>query len=115
MTDNTQNRILRVTRWLVYLIMGLVAFVGVALAGVSVILPFYWSEAVKELLTNFVCVIVDGDVETAAGQKLGASGYPHIVFVSAKGDKLAENSGYAPAAEFKAVVQKALDKSRDKS
>ena len=52
MTDNTQNRILRVTRWLVYLIMGLVAAVGVVLAGVSVILPFYWSEAVKELLAN---------------------------------------------------------------
>lgn len=52
MTDNSQNRILRVTRWLVYLIMGLVAFVGVVLAGVSVILPFYWNEAVKELLTN---------------------------------------------------------------
>ncbi len=70
---------------------------------------------VKELLTNFVCVIVDGDEEKAAGQKLSANGYPHIVFVSAKGDKLAENSGYAPVAEFKAVVQKALDKSRDKS
>ena len=52
MTDNTQNRILRVTRWLAYLIMGLVAFVGVVLAGVSVILPFFWNEAVKELLTN---------------------------------------------------------------
>jgi hypothetical protein len=52
MTDNTQNRILRVTRWLVYLIMGLVAFVGMVLAGVSVILPFFWNEAVKELLTN---------------------------------------------------------------
>ena len=52
MTDNTQNRILRVTRWLVYMIMGLVAFVGVALAAVSVILPFFWNEAVKELLAN---------------------------------------------------------------
>ena len=53
MTDNTQNRILRVTRWLVYLIMGLVAFAGVVLAAVSVILPFYWNEALKELLTNY--------------------------------------------------------------
>ena len=52
MTDNSQNRILRVTRWLVYLIMGLVAFVGVVLAGVSVILPFFWNEAVKEILAN---------------------------------------------------------------
>jgi len=52
MTDNTQNRILRATRWLVYLIMGLVAFVSLVLASVSVILPLYWSEAVKELLTS---------------------------------------------------------------
>jgi Protein of unknown function (DUF2975) len=52
MTANTQNRILRVTRWLVYLIMGLVAFVGVALAAFSVFLPFYWDEVVKELLTS---------------------------------------------------------------
>ena len=29
---------------------------------------------VKQLLTNFVCVIVDGDVETAAAKKLGADG-----------------------------------------
>jgi hypothetical protein len=52
MTDNTQNRILRVTRWLVYLIMGLIASVGIVLAAVSVILPFYWDEAVKELLVS---------------------------------------------------------------
>ena len=52
MSENTQNRILRITRWLVYLIMGLVAAVGMVLAGVSVILPFFWNEAVKELLIN---------------------------------------------------------------
>lgn len=39
------------------------------------------NEEVKELLTHFVCVIVDGDVETGAAQKLGADGYPHIVFL----------------------------------
>ena len=52
MTDNTQNRILRVTRWLVYLIMGLVAFAGVVLAAMSVIVPIFWDEAVKELLVS---------------------------------------------------------------
>ena len=52
MTNLTQNRILRVTRWLVCLIMGLVAFAGVVLAAVSVFLPFYWDEVVKELLTS---------------------------------------------------------------
>ncbi len=65
---------------------------------------------VKELLTKFVCVIVDGDVESAAAAKLGASGYPHIVFLSAKGEKLAEQSGYASVNEFKPLVQEALKK-----
>jgi Protein of unknown function (DUF2975) len=49
MTEIADNRVLRSARWLVYLIMGLVAAVGVALALVSVILPFYWTEAVVEL------------------------------------------------------------------
>lgn len=52
MTDNAQNRILRVTRWLVYLIMGLVAFAGIVLAAMSVIVPIFWDEAVKELLVS---------------------------------------------------------------
>jgi thioredoxin-related protein len=70
---------------------------------------------VKELLTHFVCVIVDGDEETTAAQKLGADGYPHIVFLSAKGEKLGEFSGYGTIAEFKPVVQKALAKANAKS
>lgn len=70
---------------------------------------------VKELLAHFVCVIVDGDVETAAAQKLGANGYPHIVFLSTKGETLGEFSGYGTVAEFKPVVEKALQKARDKS
>lgn len=49
MTEIADNRILRVTRWLVYLIMGLIAAVGVVLALVSVILPFHWTQAVAEL------------------------------------------------------------------
>lgn len=52
MTNLTQNRILRVTRWLVYLIMGLVAAVGLVLAAVSAMLPFYWDQAAKELLAS---------------------------------------------------------------
>jgi hypothetical protein len=50
MTDITQNRILRVTRLLVYLIMGMVAAVGLLLAGMCIVLPFYWNEAVAEMV-----------------------------------------------------------------
>lgn len=45
----------------------------------------------KELLSNFVCVIVDGDEEKAAARKLGVGGYPHLVFLSSSGEKLVNN------------------------
>ena len=68
---------------------------------------------VKKLLDNFVLVIVDGDVEKSAASKLGAEGYPHIVFVTSKGDTLVESSGYVPVEAFKPIVEKALEKSRE--
>lgn len=49
MTEIADNRVLRMARWLVYLIMGFVAFAGSVLALVCVILPFYWTEAIAEL------------------------------------------------------------------
>ena len=52
MTDFATNRILRITRLLVYLIMGLIAFAGAVLAVVSVVLPFYWTEALAEITTE---------------------------------------------------------------
>jgi Protein of unknown function (DUF2975) len=53
MTEIANNRILRVTRWLVYLIMGLVAFAGSVLAIVSVALPFYWNEAAANIAKEY--------------------------------------------------------------
>jgi Protein of unknown function (DUF2975) len=53
MTEIANNRILRVTRWLVYLIMGLVAFAGIVLALVSVVLPFYWTEAAANIAKDY--------------------------------------------------------------
>lgn len=70
---------------------------------------------VKDLLSNFVCVIVDGDEEKSAARKLGANGYPHLVFLSSTGEKLEEQSGYAPVDVFKPLVKKALEKSRQGS
>ena len=52
MAEITDNRILRITRWLVYLIMGVVAIAGALLALVSIVLPFYWTEAIAELNTD---------------------------------------------------------------
>jgi thioredoxin-related protein len=64
---------------------------------------------IKRLLTeNFVCVIVDGDTESAAKSKLGVRGYPHVVFQSADGKKLAEQQGYTSASNFRAVIERAL-------
>ena len=49
MSQIADNRILRITKLFVYLIMGMVALVGAILAGVSIILPFFWTEAVAAL------------------------------------------------------------------
>ena len=49
MTQIADNRILRITKLLVYLIMGFVAGGGVVLALVSVGLPLYWNEALAEI------------------------------------------------------------------
>jgi hypothetical protein len=49
MTEIADNRILRVTKLLVFLIMGFVAFGGVVLALVSVGLPLFWNEALAEI------------------------------------------------------------------
>jgi Protein of unknown function (DUF2975) len=49
MTEIADNRILRITRVLVFLIMGFVAVGGVVLALMSVVLPLYWTEALAEI------------------------------------------------------------------
>ncbi|MFN3452284.1 MAG: DUF2975 domain-containing protein [Sphingorhabdus sp.] len=51
MTEIADNRILRITRLLVYFIMGVVAIAGALLAVMCVVLPFYWTEAMAELNT----------------------------------------------------------------
>jgi len=63
---------------------------------------------IKDLLSKFVLVIVDGDVEEEAKTKLGTQGYPHIVFLSPSGQKVGECLGYRPAEEFQEIVQNAL-------
>jgi hypothetical protein len=49
MTQIADNRILRITRLLVFLIMGFVAVGGAVLALVSVGLPIFWTEALAEI------------------------------------------------------------------
>jgi hypothetical protein len=69
--------------------------------------------ATRELLANFVCVIVDGQSEWEAVRELGATqGVPYIVFLSADGQKLDDCLGYRPPEQFRAIVQRALQKAR---
>lgn len=49
MTEIADSRILRITKLLVYLIMGFVAVGGLVLALVSVGLPLFWTEALAEI------------------------------------------------------------------
>ncbi len=65
------------------------------------------------MLESFVCVIVDGDTEKQAKAQLGATrGYPYVVFVSYRGEKLGECLGYKPVSGFKPIVQEALGRAR---
>jgi thiol:disulfide interchange protein len=68
-------------------------------------------ETVKALLGKFVLVIVDGDTEPEALAALEAKqGFPHLIFQSAAGQRLAEQVGYAPVDVFAKVVDDALAK-----
>lgn len=49
MTEIADNRVLRVTRLFVHVIMWAVALAGILFAAISVILPFYWNDAVAAL------------------------------------------------------------------
>jgi hypothetical protein len=50
MTTKPNGAVLKITRGMILLIMGLIALAGVTLAIASAVLPFFWSEAVAELL-----------------------------------------------------------------
>lgn len=63
---------------------------------------------IRELLGNFVCVLVDGDTERRARQEMGTRGYPHIVFLSDRGEKLAEFHAYRSPQQFKAIAEAVL-------
>ena len=50
MSTHTHNRVLQVTRWLIYLIMALIAFADAVLVLVGAVLPFYWTEAAAKIV-----------------------------------------------------------------
>ncbi len=53
MTNYNDNRVLQVTRWIIYFIMALMAFFAVALALVAAVLPFYWAQVAAEFLKQY--------------------------------------------------------------
>ncbi len=53
MTSYNDNRVLQVTRWLIYFIMALMAFFGVALVLVAAALPFYWTQVAAEFVKQY--------------------------------------------------------------
>ena len=72
----------------------------------------FQDDEVKELLDNFVLVIVDGDTDETGTIALGATqGYPHLIFLAIDGTKVAECLGYKPVDEFKKIVEDAVEKS----
>lgn len=65
-------------------------------------------EIRKLLSEKFVLAIVDGDTESGPAAKLGAQGFPYIVFQDPAGNKIGVCEGYKPAKEFKPLVESAL-------
>lgn len=71
----------------------------------------FTDRQVRELLDEFVLVIVDGDTDNAGLEAFETEGFPHIVFLSSDLEKVGEVLGYTPPAEFTPVVQQALQRS----
>ena len=60
--------------------------------------------------SEFVPILIDGDVDKGFGKQWNASGYPHVIFASAKGKELGRVLGYVPAPQFLSQIQGALKK-----
>jgi len=61
------------------------------------------SAVAAKLSSGFVSVKLNPEKSKEAAElakKFGARGFPHIVFVDGTGNKVAEISGYLPAAQF---------------
>jgi hypothetical protein len=65
---------------------------------------------VLKVAREFVPVLIDGDVDKEFGTKWSASGYPHVIFASAKGKELGRVRGYVPTDRFLTAIQDALKK-----
>lgn len=59
-------------------------------------------------LSNFVCVIVDGDTEKEVCSKNGVQGYPDVRFMTLDGKTHAQVGGFVPVDQFLAQVDAAL-------
>jgi hypothetical protein len=53
MNDVPNGKLLRVTRWLLLLILGLLAVAGLIILAVGAILPFHWTEAVAQIAKEY--------------------------------------------------------------
>jgi hypothetical protein len=49
----TQTRLLMITRWLIYFMMGVMAIAAVALLITSIVMPAYWQEIVAKLAQKY--------------------------------------------------------------
>lgn len=54
----------------------------------------YSDAKVKELLTNFICVKINGDKKPDLVSRYAVKGYPTVVFLDTEGDEISRVSGY---------------------
>ena len=68
--------------------------------------------AVKEKLSQFVLVHVNGDEDTAAMEKYGVEAYPDFKVLKADGTAVYDFLGYRPPAEFTQELDNGLSKAK---
>ncbi len=70
-------------------------------------------DQVIAAVSDFIPVIVDGDVEKDVCTKFGVNGYPNVRFLSSEEKVLGEVGGYVPAKEFLASIKAARAKLKE--
>lgn len=70
----------------------------------------FCDEAVAQLASRFVCVLVDADEEREVCRRLQVSGYPTVEILSPTGASLGRLTGWQPAPQLVHSLQAALQR-----
>ena len=72
----------------------------------------YKKSAVRELLSRYVLVSIDGDHQADVANRFNVQGYPTLLVLSPSGDLLVRMDGYPGAHRLKQVLSSTLEKNK---